>query len=151
MYLEATMSSATQESNGSSDLVELIASEIRRAREETRPTSRQQLADIVHNRTGMPVAEAFSFVDIYCEEHEPGVPGYLQEEFAVPYLKVLAVVNAMIAVGLCYYGVTLYRTPKPYWIPICIGVLFLGLSALSWVKSIERELSRQKGGRKAGS
>ena len=141
------MSSAIEESTGSADLVELIASEIRKAREEFRPTSRQQLADFVHRNTGMPVAEALGFVDLYCDEHEPGVPGYLQEEFAVPYLKVLAIVNALIAVGLCYYGATIYRQGKPYWIPVCIGVLFLGLSALSWVKSVEREFSRQKKGR----
>lgn len=138
------MSSAIEESSEAADLVELIASEIRKAREDFRPTSRQQLADVVHARTGMPLADAFSLVDLYCDEHEPGVPGYLQEEFAVPYLKVLAVVNALIAVGLCYYGVTLYHTNKPYWIALCIGVLFFGLGALSWVKSLEREYNRQK-------
>ncbi|AIE84844.1 hypothetical protein [Fimbriimonas ginsengisoli] len=138
------MSSAIKETTEEPDLVGMIASEITRARDETRPTSRQQLADILHARTGMSVADAYQFVDTYCEEHEPGVPGYLQEEFAVPYLKVLGVANAVIALGLCYYGVKLYYVGKPYWIPVCIGVLFLGLGALSWVKSIEREYSRSK-------
>jgi len=138
------MSSATRESSGSHDLKDLVASEIRKAREETRPTSRQQLADMVHARTGMPAAEAYSFVDTYCEEFEPGVPGYLQEEFAVPYLKVIAIFNVIIAIALCYYGVKIYRVNPKYWVYVSGGVVFLGFAALSWVKSLEREMDRAR-------
>lgn len=138
------MSTMTQDSSGPSELQTLVQTEISKARNETRPTSRQQLADIVHARTGMPVADAFAFVDSYCDEHEPGVPGYLAEEFAVPYLKVVAVVNVLVAIGIFYNGVRVYHTGKPGWPWFSLGVIFFGLGALSWVKSIEREVERRR-------
>lgn len=134
----------TKDSEGSLDLVELVKGEIRLAREETRPTSRQQLADIVHRRTGMPFQEAFSFVERYCEEHEPGVPGYLQEEFAVPYLKVIAIINVAVGVGLIWNGVNVLKKQHPAWGWFCAGVLFCGLGVLSWVQSLEREILWRK-------
>jgi hypothetical protein len=126
----------------------MVQGEIMLARSETRPTSRQQLADIVRERTGMPFNEAFAFVDTYCEENEPGVPGYLQEEFAVPYLKVVAVVNVLIGVFLIYRGVQLYHTERVSWGWYCGGVLFCGAAAFAWVQSLEREvLWRKRKGR----
>lgn len=139
------MASTTDKNPDSPDLIALVSQEIRTARMETRPTSRQELANIVHQRAGMPMSEAFEFVDRYCDEHEPGVPGFLQEEFAIPYLKVLAVINAIIAIVLCYNGVESYKTKQhPWWAITSVGVIFFGLSALSWVKSLEREVERSK-------
>jgi hypothetical protein len=138
------MSSTSHGPEGAQDLIDLISTEIHLAREETRPTSRQELAHIVNARTGMPLTDAFEFVDRYCDENEPGVPGYLQEEFAIPYLKVVAVFFAIVAMVLCYNGVSLYRTAHPWWIWVTIGVLFFGAAALSWVKSLEREWDFKK-------
>jgi len=131
----------------SQDLIEIISGEIQTARDQTRPTSRQELANIVHARTGMSVGEALEFVDSYCDENAPGVPGYLQEEFAIPYLKVLAVFFTAISLFICYHGVRLYQDRKPGWVWLCIGVVLFGLGALSWVKSIEREVERSRKGR----
>jgi hypothetical protein len=137
------MSMSVQSPVDSQDLIDLISSEILLAREQTRPTSRQELATIVHKRTGMSHADAFEFVDRYCDDNEPGVPGYLQEEFAIPYLKVLAIFNAAVALVICYYGVMAYRAGRPgWWVWVCIGVCVFGLGALSWVKSLEREHER---------
>jgi len=142
------MPSITSDSGGPPDLVGLVQGEIQSARSETRPTSRQQLADVVRQRTGMPFAEAFAFVDTYCDENEPGVPGYLQEEFAVPYLKVVAVVNVIIGVSIVYHGVQVYRAGQQAWGWYCGGVLFCGLGVFSWVQSLEREVLWRKKRRK---
>jgi hypothetical protein len=139
------MASGIKTQEGSQDLIALVSQEILAARMATRPTSRQELANIVHERSGMPVSDAFEFVDRYCDEHEPGVPGFLQEEFAIPYLKVLAVFNAIVAIGLCYNGVRAYEAKSPHWwAVVSFGVLFFGFSALSWVKSLEREVERNR-------
>jgi len=92
----------------------------------------------------MPFNEAFAFVDTFCDENEPGVPGYLQEEFAVPYLKVVAVVNAAIGVFLIYRGVQVYRANQVSWGWYCAGVVFCGLAAFAWVQSLEREILWRK-------
>lgn len=129
----------------SQDLIDLIASEILSARLETRPTSRQELANIVNKRTGMPVSDAFEFVDRYCDENEPGVPGFLQEEFAIPYLKLLGVIFALGSLVIVYYAVKAYQAHHPnYWIIACSGVCVFGFGVLSWVKSLEREAEQGK-------
>lgn len=138
------MSPAMQQSGGAPDLVGIITAEIQKARSETRPTSRQELAEAVHRQTGMSVKDAFSFVDTYCDEHEPGVPGFLQEEFAIPYLKVIAVINALLGLGICYYGIGLRHTNKPYYWWVCLGVVFFGLGVFAWVQSLERFAERRK-------
>lgn len=146
------MSPSTQDTSGPTDLVGLVQGEINLARAETRPLSRQQLADVVRQRTGMPFADAFAFVETYCDEHEPGVPGYLQEEFAVPYLKVVAIVNALIGMGIIYRGVGVYNKHLPAWGWFCAGVVFCGLGVFAWVQSLEREvLWRKKRAKKTPS
>jgi len=138
------MPSTTQNPGETPDLVGLVQGEIQLARSETRPTSRQQLADIVRQRTGMPFADAFAFVETYCDENEPGVPGYLQEEFAVPYLKVVAIVNVIIGSVIIYRGVQVYRANLPAWGWYCAGVVFCGLAVFTWVQSLEREVLWRK-------
>jgi len=138
------MSSTTKGPEDNVDLIQLIASEIKESREQYRPTSRQRLAELVQERTGMPHAEATALVDTYCEENEPGVPYYLQEEFAIPYLKVIAVLNVLCGIAACYYGVKVLKTSKPGWPWFCLGTTFCGLGALAWVKSLERYAARKR-------
>src|SRR5688500_10236048 len=69
------------------DAISLIEGEICRADQERTPISRQTLAQLVNQKTGLPSADAVALVDEFCEERAPGVPYYLQEEFAIPYLK----------------------------------------------------------------
>jgi hypothetical protein len=128
------------------DLVELIEKEISTARDERRPTSRQQLAEIVNERTGMPVPEALTLVDTYCDEKEPAIPYYLQDEFAIPWLKAVAVINVVIGVAFLWYGVKVLRTvpAKPGWPWFCIGTIFCGLGAFAWVQSLERFVERRR-------
>jgi hypothetical protein len=126
------------------DAISLIEREIARSERERFPISRQMLADIVHAETGVAASDAWSLVEEYCDERAPAVPGYLQEEFAIPYLKVIAVLNAIAAVAVYWVGVNVYRsTGKPLWPYLCVGTIIMGLGALSWVKSLERYVERK--------
>jgi hypothetical protein len=125
------------------DAITIIEREVREAEGERRAISRQELAELVHASTGIPTAEAFTMVDRYCDEHAPAVPHYLAEEFAIPWLKGVAVLNIAIAIGFYYWGIKLARLGQPGWPYLVAGTIFLGLSALAWVKSIERYAERR--------
>ena len=128
----------------STDAITLIEREIYKAENERRPISRQMLADMVHASIGIPVGDAFTLVDQYCEEKAPGVPGYLAEEFAIPYLKVIAVLNVIIGVGALWYGIGVYQkglAKWPWW--VCSGTIFIGLGVLFWVQSLEKYAARR--------
>src|SRR6185312_12332335 len=105
--------------------------------------SRQALADLIHRGTGMPHSDAVRLVDRYCDEHAPSVPHYLQEEFAIPYMKVLAILVAVVSIAVFYYSVVVYRSGKPnhYW--LVAGTLLLGVACLFWVKSLELWAARK--------
>ncbi len=125
------------------DAITLIQKEIAKAEFDCRPISRQMLAERVHTETGLPSADALSIVEQYCEEQAPAVPGYLQEEFAIPYLKVIAVLNVVVGVVVFWLGVNASRTGKPIWPYLCIGTIFCGLAAFAWVMSMERYAARR--------
>ena len=131
------------------DAITLIEREIIDSENERRPLSRQMLAELVNQRTGMPVADAFTLVDGYCDDKAPRIPHYLQEEFAIPYLKVIAAINIAITLGVYYWGIQVSRKGLPAWMYFTVGTLFLGLSALSWVKSLERYAERKAKSRRS--
>lgn len=126
------------------DLVDLVAAEIARSREERRPTSRQMLAEYVQDKTGMILTDAVSFVETYCEEREPGIPMFLQEEVAIPYLKFIAIINVFLGLGFIAYGVNLLRSGKPAHIQFSIGTVWAGLGVFAYVQSLEKFAERRK-------
>ncbi|HSI73610.1 MAG TPA: hypothetical protein VK934_10585 [Fimbriimonas sp.] len=136
--------SATPLKSRSEDAITLIEREIARAEFERTPISRQMLADLVHEGTSMPLSDALPLVEEYCEERAAWVPGYLQEEFAIPYLKVLAIINVIIGVVVFWIGVNAYRSGKPVWPYLVAGTLVCGLGAWFWVVSLERYMERRK-------
>jgi hypothetical protein len=126
------------------DAITLIEREIAKAEFDCRPISRQMLAESVHVQTGLSTADAFALVEQYCEEKAPAVPGYLQEEFAIPYLKVIAVINVIVGIVVFWMGVNAFRTKgAPMWPYLCVGTIFCGLGVFAWVKSLERFAERQ--------
>jgi hypothetical protein len=137
--------SATPLKSRSEDAITLIEREIARAESERTPISRQMLADLLHEQTAMPLSDALPLVEEFCESRAAWVPGYLQEEFAIPYLKVLAIINVIIAVVVLWVGVNAYRSAgKPMWPYLAIGTLICGLGAWFWVVSLERYAERRK-------
>lgn len=124
--------------------VDIIQSEIQRARDDRRPTSRQMLAEIINERTGMPVADALAIVDAYCEAEEPAIPYYLQEEFAIPYLKFVAIVIALGGIAFMWYGVTQQQKGKPAYMWYSIGTVVIGIGVFAWVQSLERFVKRRR-------
>ena len=124
--------------------VDIIQSEIQRARQDHRPTSRQMLAEMINERTGMPVAEALHIVDAYCEAEEPAIPYYLQDEFAIPYLKFVAIVIAMAGIAFMWYAVTQQKSGKPAYVWYSLGTIVIGLGVFAWVQSLEKYVQRRR-------
>ena len=119
---------------------EILQKEINTAREQLRPVSRKELAEKLGTQFGMPYKDAIAVVDAFCEEHEPAIPEYLAKEFGVFWLKVVAVANVLVSLGIFYHAVQLHQAkqfPWPWW---CGGVLFIGFAVLCWVQSIEKEV-----------
>jgi hypothetical protein len=138
------MSSPTHGSDKGVGHVDIIQREIQKARDDRRPTSRQMLAEIINDRTGMPVSEALHIVDAYCENEEPAIPYYLQDEFAIPYLKFVAVIIALAGVGFFWYGVTQQRIGKPAYVWYSLGTVVVGLGVFAWVQSLEKFVQRRR-------
>lgn len=124
--------------------VDIIQNEIQKARDDRRPTSRQQLAEIIRERTGMPVNEALPIVDAYCEAEEPAIPYYLQEEFAIPYLKFVAIMIVVGGLFFIYYGVTEQRKGRPAYVWYSLGTVVIGLGVFAWVQSLEKYVERRR-------
>lgn len=144
------MSSPAHGSDKGVGHVDIIQREIQKARDDRRPTSRQMLAEIINERTGMPVSEAVHIVDAYCESEEPAIPYYLQDEFAIPYLKFIAVIIAMAGIGFVWYGVTQLRVGKPAYIWYSLGTVIIGLGVFAWVQSLEKFVKRRRARRLNG-
>lgn len=138
------MSSPTQGPETPATHLDIIQSEIKQARDDRRPTSRQQLAEIIRDRTGMPVNEALQIVDAYCEAEEPGIPFYLQDEFAIPYLKFIAIMIVLGGIAFIYYGVTVQRSGKPAHVWYSLGTVTMGLGVFAWVQSLEKYVERRR-------
>jgi hypothetical protein len=121
----------------------IIQAEIAKARANYSPISRRMIALALHDQKQIPYREAFDMVDVYCDEHESAVPGYISSEFGIFYLKVIAVLNVFVGLVLAYFGVRAFQNPRgtmPSWAWFTITTLFIGFATLCWVKSIEREL-----------
>ncbi|CAN5447485.1 hypothetical protein BH11ARM1_BH11ARM1_05340 [soil metagenome] len=136
------MSTSTHKPNPT-DVATLIQTEVMAAENDRRAISRQMLADMVKEKTGMPSGEVALLVDVYCDENAPMVPQYLAEEFAIPYLKVIAVVNVIVGIGAIYYAISLIQKGQPGYVWLCVGTIFAGLGVMAWVKSLERYAARK--------
>jgi len=123
---------------------EMIAAAIEKAREDLKPISRRMLGLMLNQKRNLPYKEAIEIVDAYCDEKAPYIPGYVSSEFGIYWLKVIAVFNVLIGVTVAYFGVRAYQDPKQIaWPWFCVATIFIGLAALSWVKSVEREFGKR--------
>ena len=125
------------------DCLQLVIDEIEAARKEQRPMSRQALTSLVHKRTGMPLKEASSIVDAFCDEKEPALPEYLASEFAIGWLKVVAIGLVIVGGVFFFFVKRAHEQNQPFWPYLAIGALFVGLGVLSWVQSLEKEVHRK--------
>lgn len=145
------MATTSPGGKGAKDPSELISDEIARSRREATPTSRQALAELIHDRIGTPVHEALQIVDAYCEDKEPGIPYYLQEEIAIPYLKFVAALFIIAAIGFFWYGVGVWRMRQPAHVWFSLGTVIAGLGVFAWVQSLEKYAERRRKKRTARS
>lgn len=80
--------------------------------------------------------QAERVVDQYCDEKAPSVPTMLSNEFGVPYLKVLSVVNVVLSLGFYLMAI---NVPNSIWIGLLLGTGFLGGAVFCWVRSLNEE------------
>jgi hypothetical protein len=134
------MATVNQPSKENIDCTALVEEEIAAARTERRPVSRQALANLVQKRTGMPPKDALAIVDAFCDEKEPALPVYLESEFVIGWLKVLAIGQAVVGIVFFYYASKAHQRGEPIWVYLMLGTVFIGIAALCWVQSLEREV-----------
>jgi hypothetical protein len=129
---------------GEVDHVQIVREKYDACRQNLVATSRTRLAKHLTQACGIPHKQALEIVDDYCEAESVAIPTYLSKDFSVGWLKVVAVVNVVLA-GVClWYGRILHlQKIQPYglW---CIGACLCGLAVLSWVKSLEQEVANAK-------
>lgn len=121
---------------------EFVRDRIRDAREKYVPISRRMIALDLGRSKNVPFKLALDIVDGYCDEHEPGVPGYVSGEFRIYWLKAVAVAIDAVGLGVLWYGTRLYQTRGPAWIAFALGTVIVGLGVLAWVKSLQSENPR---------
>jgi hypothetical protein len=134
------MATVDHPSGNKVDCLAIVEQEIAAARQERRPMSRQALATLVQKRTGMPPKDAVAIVEAFCEEKEPHLPEFLESEFVIGWLKVIAVGNAIVGVVFFYFASKAHQRGEPIWIYLVLGTVFVGFAAFSWVKSLEKEV-----------
>jgi len=127
------------------ELEQLLANEIASARSEARPISRLTLTRLLQTKYSLHLHEAEVMVDRYCDEKAPGVPTYLSSEFGTPYLKVLAIINIAVGLGLSIMAAVSQHKGGFAFVPWLLGaLLFIGSAALFWVKSVTPEKQKSK-------
>jgi len=94
------------------DPLDCLREQIKTATEGRMAISRYGLAEIVAERTGMPLDQAQLLVHAYCDEYASHVPAYLGREFNLFWPKVLAFVFAVAGTGIFWYGVTLRQVRR---------------------------------------
>ncbi|MEA2552378.1 MAG: hypothetical protein QOJ65_554 [Fimbriimonadaceae bacterium] len=118
------------------ELEKTVADEISSARAEARPISRLTLSKLIQIKYALNPHDAEKFVDVYCDEKAPAVPTYLSNEFGVPYLKVLAVLQVVLAMGIFVFTMKFQRADLTIWPGLTLGLLFVAVAAFSWVQSL---------------
>lgn len=114
----------------------ILEAEIEEARAQMRPISRTTLAHMLHDQHFVSQHDAERFVDRYCDDKAPGVPTFLSNEFGTPYLKVVAVLNVVVAIALLVVGTRFLKPGAPTWLGMGLGTLFLFAGVFAWARSL---------------
>lgn len=134
------MATIDHPSEGKAECIALVEQEIAAAREQRRPMSRQGLASLVQKRTGMPAKDALAIVAAFCDEKEPALPEFLESEFVIGWLKVVAGALVLLGGGFYWEAQEAHRRGNAYWPWIFLGTVFVLTAVFSWVKSLEKEV-----------
>lgn len=119
------------------DPLDCVREQLKLSADTKTPLSRFGLAEIVSERTGMPVDQAQLLVDAYCDQYATHVPAYLGKEFNLFWPKVIALGFAIAGTAVLWYGMGLHRAKKPAWMWFAIGTVVLGIGVFQWVRSLE--------------
>lgn len=119
------------------DPLDCLREQLKGSSDSRTPISRFGLAEIISERTGMPLDQAKLLVDAYCDQYATHVPAYLGKEFNLFWPKVLALVFTFAGIAVLWYGMHLHRMGKPAWFWFALGTLVIGVGIFQWVRGLE--------------
>ena len=131
------MPEVTQREHLETDPLDCVREQLKLSADAKMPLSRFGLAEIVSERTGMPMDQSQLLVDAYCEQYATHVPAYLGREFNLFWPKVVAFVFAIAGTSVLWYGMGIHRAKKPAWVWFVTGTILLGIGVFQWVRSLE--------------
>lgn len=122
---------------------ELISQELEAAKLRLQPISRRRLISIVSKKFSMPVHEAESLVEAYCEERAPYTPEYLGKELFLPYVKLMALLISIVGIAAVAWGAHLWHIHETSWPFFIAGCIAFGFGGTGLVKALrgEREIA----------
>ncbi len=118
--------------------LERIAQEIAKADQDRVPTSRQKLSQTLAAELKLPGSEANRLVDEYCDDKAPGVPFYLQDEFAKPYMKWSAIINSVLALIAAIYAANVMHNGRMSWPWFALAAVLLAFAGFSAIRAIQQ-------------
>lgn len=118
-------------------VIELIEVEIGRARQEHRVISRSQLAGHAAQRLGLSAKQVEHVVDFYCDEHAPGIPGFLSKDVESPVLKMAALINCVLLVVASIVGLYLANRGLMAWPAFVVAGIFFLVAIVTYLKSTQ--------------
>ena len=126
------------------ELERLMASEISDARNDARPISRLTLTKLLQSKYSLHPHEAERIVDEYCDEKAPGVPTYLSAEFGVPYLKIVGIVQLVLAAGFIITPIFFPRADLAFWPAVVLFLAFGGSGGYCLYRSLRPPVEKPK-------
>lgn len=128
----------------SKELEQTLAIEIDKARNEARPVSRLTLTKLLQSKYSLHPHEAERIVDEYCDEKAPAVPTYLSAEFGVPYLKIVGIVQLVLAIGFIVTPIFFPRADLAFWPAVILFLALGGSGGLCIYKSVRPPEQKSK-------
>lgn len=138
------MSTIIEREKLDTDPIELLKTEVERSKKERHPISRYGLAEIVAERTQMPLEQAQLLVEAFCDENATAVPAYLGSELKLFWPKVWACILAAAGFGIFWFGRDAWLHKKPAWMWFALGTIVFGLGVFQWVRSLESYRARRR-------
>ena len=119
-------------------VIQHVEVELAASRKENRIISRQDLSEYAAVRMGLQANQVAYVVDHYCEQHAPGIPGFLSRQVETPVLKVAALINLALGVVACLIGLVLANKGLASWPGFAFGGVFFLFGVIAYIRSLNQ-------------
>ena len=116
-------------------VIKHIEFEIADAKRSERVISRTHLAKYAAGKMGLSAKQVIDVVEIYCDEHASGIPGFLQHDVEMPFLKIVSVVFLILLVGASIIGLFLAQRGQPFWPAFGAAFVFFVIALVTYIRS----------------